>query len=267
MAHVELCLKDARSFLSVAPEDFQEKVNQLHQMIHQKSGLGNDFLGWLDLPINYDKKEFTNYIKFLKKTDKKNTTKGEDKQFDLWQLRIQNMLKRKCSELIDLAVKNGKDHIVMEDLKLLGKSFIKSNDFEDFKFSRLVRLLNLSSLNKIVASICEKKGIQLTIIHSHYTSQMCNKCGCISRDNRKTQELFECVDCQDTRNADYNASINICLIGRQEVLDPIMLIKSESSWWIPKPYMKKEVLKIHLEDIIAESTFQLYRDNLMNNVV
>ena len=58
MAHVELCLKDARSFLSVAPEDFQEKVNQLHQMIHQKSGLGNDFLGWLDLPINYDKKEF-----------------------------------------------------------------------------------------------------------------------------------------------------------------------------------------------------------------
>ena len=213
--------------------------------------------------INYDKKEFTNYIKFLKKTDKKNTTKGEDKQFNLWQLRIQNMLKRKCSELIDLAVKNGKDHIVMEDLKLLGKSFIKSNDFENFKFSRLVRLLNLSSLNKIVASICEKKGIQLTIIHSHYTSQMCSKCGCISRDNRKTQELFECVSCQDTRNADYNASINICLIGRQEVLDPIMLIKSESSWWIPKPYIKKEVLKIHLEDIIAESAFQQRRENLL----
>ena len=62
MAHVELCLKDARSFLSVAPEDFQEKVNQLHQMIHQKSGLGNDFLGWLDLPINYDKKEFDRII-------------------------------------------------------------------------------------------------------------------------------------------------------------------------------------------------------------
>lgn len=62
MAHVELCLKDARSFLSVAPEDFQEKVNQLHQMIHQKSGLGNDYLGWLDLPINYDKKEFDRII-------------------------------------------------------------------------------------------------------------------------------------------------------------------------------------------------------------
>ena len=62
---------------------------------------------------------------------------------------------------------------------------------------------------------------------------------------------------------DYTASINICLIGRQEVLDPIMLIKSESSWWIPKPYMKKEVLKIHLEDIIAESAFQQRRENLL----
>ena len=223
----------------------------------------NLFSTSLDKTIDYDRKMFSDYIRFLKKIDKEKKTKGEIKQFTLWQKRIKSVLQQKSSELVQLAISHGKDHIVMEDLKLLGKSFITSNDFENFKFSRLVRLLNLSSLNKIVASICEKKGIQLTIIHSHYTSQMCSKCGCISRDNRKTQELFECVSCQDTRNADYNASINICLIGRQEVLDPIMLIKSESSWWIPKPYMKKEVLKIHLEDIIAEPAFQQHRENLL----
>ena len=27
-------------------------------MIDQKSGLGNDYLGWADWPINYDKEEF-----------------------------------------------------------------------------------------------------------------------------------------------------------------------------------------------------------------
>jgi hypothetical protein len=45
-----------------------------------------------------------------------------------------------------------------------------------------------------------------------------------------------------------------------------MLIKSESSWWIPKPYMKKEVLKIHLEDIIAEPAFQQRRENLLRQM-
>ena len=75
--------------------------------------------------------------------------------------------------------------------------------------------------------------------------------------------LFRSVSQSRYRHADYNASINICLIGRQEVLDPIMLVKSESSWWIPKPYMKKEVLKLHLEDIIAEPAFQQRRENLL----
>ncbi len=27
-------------------------------MLHNKTGAGNDFLGWLDLPLNYDKEEF-----------------------------------------------------------------------------------------------------------------------------------------------------------------------------------------------------------------
>ena len=27
-------------------------------MLHNKTGAGNDFLGWVDLPLNYDKEEF-----------------------------------------------------------------------------------------------------------------------------------------------------------------------------------------------------------------
>ena len=33
-------------------------VKVAHEMIENKSGLGNDFLGWVDLPVNYDKEEF-----------------------------------------------------------------------------------------------------------------------------------------------------------------------------------------------------------------
>ena len=37
----------------------QPYVDVAHEMVHQKTGLGNDFLGWVDLPNTYDKEEFT----------------------------------------------------------------------------------------------------------------------------------------------------------------------------------------------------------------
>ena len=36
----------------------QPQVTLAHEMLHSGSGLGSDFLGWLDLPVNYDKEEF-----------------------------------------------------------------------------------------------------------------------------------------------------------------------------------------------------------------
>ncbi|CEI71680.1 MULTISPECIES: glucose-6-phosphate isomerase [Romboutsia] len=37
----------------------QTYVDAAHRMIHEKTGLGNDFLGWVELPNNYDKEEFS----------------------------------------------------------------------------------------------------------------------------------------------------------------------------------------------------------------
>lgn len=33
-------------------------VGKVHESLHNKTGAGSDFLGWVDLPINYDKEEF-----------------------------------------------------------------------------------------------------------------------------------------------------------------------------------------------------------------
>ncbi|MEG0409451.1 MAG: glucose-6-phosphate isomerase [Erysipelotrichaceae bacterium] len=38
--------------------DYQEAVNKCHEQLHQKSGKGNDYVGWVDWPLNYDKEEF-----------------------------------------------------------------------------------------------------------------------------------------------------------------------------------------------------------------
>ncbi len=36
----------------------ETQVAAAHKTVAEKSGLGNDFLGWVDLPVNYDKEEF-----------------------------------------------------------------------------------------------------------------------------------------------------------------------------------------------------------------
>ena len=35
--------------------------------LHDKTGAGNDFLGWIDLPLNYDKSEFARIKKAAEK--------------------------------------------------------------------------------------------------------------------------------------------------------------------------------------------------------
>ena len=49
----------ARMFVNEHEVKYMESfVKSAHEMLHNKTGAGNDFVGWVDLPINYDKEEF-----------------------------------------------------------------------------------------------------------------------------------------------------------------------------------------------------------------
>jgi glucose-6-phosphate isomerase len=49
----------ALSFLSQHEVDYlTDQVKLAHEQLHNKSGAGSDYLGWIDLPVNYDKEEF-----------------------------------------------------------------------------------------------------------------------------------------------------------------------------------------------------------------
>lgn len=37
---------------------FDSFIKSAHEMLHTKTGAGNDYVGWVDLPLNYDKEEF-----------------------------------------------------------------------------------------------------------------------------------------------------------------------------------------------------------------
>lgn len=92
--------------------------------------------------------------------------------------------------------------IVCEDLKV--KNMIKfgnlSKHISDVSWSNFFSMLSYKS------DIYEKDFLK---INPKYTSQKCNICGHISKENRLTQSNFVCVSCGHQQNADLNAAKNI----------------------------------------------------------
>jgi glucose-6-phosphate isomerase len=70
MKHIELNINDARSFLNEQVENYQEKVNQIHQMIHEKKGKGSEFTGWVDLPVSINQEEYKRVLEAAKRIRK-----------------------------------------------------------------------------------------------------------------------------------------------------------------------------------------------------
>ena len=50
--------------------EYKEKVENIHKDLNRRAKLENDFVGWLNLPTNYDKKEFSRIKKAAKKIKK-----------------------------------------------------------------------------------------------------------------------------------------------------------------------------------------------------
>ncbi len=61
-------LKNLEGFMNAHEIEYLDPlVKAAHGMLHDKTGPGNDFLGWVDLPENYDKEEFDRVKKAAEK--------------------------------------------------------------------------------------------------------------------------------------------------------------------------------------------------------
>jgi transposase len=200
------------------------------------------------LVIDYDRKYIEEAVSQLKKLDKVGTRNFND----LDKRRLSKIVKKNewyfkklISETLDELEKQGITDLVMEDLTLFNKTFIKSVEF-DVKYSRLVRLLRLSNIKNWMFSQAEKRGIKVHVTKPHYSSQQCPHCGHISRDNRKSQEEFRCVECGHSNNADLNSSINLKRRYVSDVLNSKLHLKDDYNRLIPKSFLKKETIKLIL---------------------
>ncbi|WQJ53878.1 MAG: transposase [Wendovervirus sonii] len=161
-------------------------------------------------------------------------------------------------------------HVAMEDLDQFGQSFIRMNikktDSEEektqkIKYNRLVKFIGLSDLNNRFECISRKYEIQLSKVHAAYTSQTCNECGYIDKENRKTQENFQCLECEHENNADINAAKNIKDRVSEAVLREGLLTLNEHGSFKPK---KKSIQDIY--DFLSSPAVQsIYSERQSSN--
>ena len=108
--------------------------------------------------------------------------------------------------VVDIALKHNCGLIQMEDLTGISKdnTFLKNWSYYD--------------LQQKIKYKAEEHNIEVRFINPKYTSQRCNKCGYIHKDNRPDQETFECVNCGHKSLADFNASRNIAMENIEEII-------------------------------------------------
>jgi putative transposase len=201
---------------------------------------------YIKTQLKYDKK-----LNFLYKSNDEDLTEKEIKQKYKIIARQQKWTRRliweqnyNVHQLIKSVKVNGFNHIVCEGLEMKDKVWCRSEEFFNVKYSRLSKILHLSNMKNILRNQCMNKGIQLSIVPSHYTSQRCSKCGYVDKRNRKTQEDFLCLECGYKENADFNASQNIKQYLEIDVLFRSFLKQESNGWYVLKKLGKETIKKV-----------------------
>lgn len=175
-------------------------------------------------PINSFKKYQNKLAKLQRKLSKKVKFSANWRKFNL---KIQKLHQKIANVRNDFLHKTStaisKNHalVVIEDLQIANMSKSAKGTLENpGKNVRTKSGLNKSILDqgwgefrRQLAYKLKWLGGKLITVNPQYTSQCCSNCGCIEKDNRKTQAKFKCVSCGYEINADVNAANNILAAG------------------------------------------------------
>ncbi|MBQ7815753.1 MAG: glucose-6-phosphate isomerase [Oscillospiraceae bacterium] len=131
----------------VKPEEFDyvsKEVELCHEVLHQKSGAGNDFLGWLNLPFDYDKEEFARIKKAAEKI-------------------------RNDSEVLIVIGIGGSYLCARAAIEFLGSPYYNNLDFNKLKIYFVGNNISGAYLNQILA-LCKDKEMSVNVISKSGTT-------------------------------------------------------------------------------------------------
>ena len=246
-----LSYEDEREYPDAKDRIIGIDVNSKHNLMTCSNGY----------EIDFDRELVETLSKELKKIDdlkKRNSDyeigKRKQHKIDHLNRELISKIREEIASLCKRLNKHHYHHAVMEDLDN-GFESTFAKDENDLNYNRRLKILHLGDLKDEFEHIARKYGIAVSLVQSFYTSQTCPHCGCIDKENRKSQEDFECIECGYKSNADLNASRNI----KQRVVSTVLrdeLLKKNSintSAYIPDVNSKektKEVLELFRSNLI-----------------
>ena len=98
--------------------------------------------------------------------------------------------------------------IAQEDLSIADGMITKSGG-QNTGLNRELHSAGLGMTGKRITQTAENHGVTNLRVVPHYTSITCSKCNRINNNSKITRDLFKCVYCGFTCEADANASANI----------------------------------------------------------
>ncbi len=131
----------------VKPYEFDnvsKEIELCHNILHQKSGAGNDYLGWLNLPFDYDKAEFEQIKKSAEKI-------------------------RNDSEVLVVIGIGGSYLGARAAIEFLGSPFYNNLDSNKLKIYFVGNNISGSYLNHIL-SLCKDKELSVNVISKSGTT-------------------------------------------------------------------------------------------------
>jgi putative transposase len=143
-----------------------------------------------------------------KKLDKLNNIGNKERNF------AKTMNHTLSKEIVKAAIDNKCGMINIENLKGIAQS--EKNSF-------ILRNWSYFELQTMIQYKAKHAGITVNLIDPKYSSQRCHKCGHIHEDNRISQSIFKCLNCDFEDNADFNASKNIAIAHTKDYQKEIEL--------------------------------------------
>ena len=131
----------------VMPHEFDyaaKEVELCHEVLHSKIGAGNDFLGWLNLPFDYDKEEFAQIKKSAEKI-------------------------RSDSDVLVVIGIGGSYLGARAAIEFLGSPFYNNLDSNKLKIYFVGNNISGSYLNHILA-LCKDKDLSVNVISKSGTT-------------------------------------------------------------------------------------------------